>query len=88
MVGRSLLTVAALAIGGFLFLVLVGVWTRYEGEASALGFTSPSERYAASQAGFPNDPAGYRAELLRISQRYFAASPPQAGIAQQTTIEE
>ena len=38
MIGRILLTVAALAVTGFMLLVLIGLWDRYEQETAALGF--------------------------------------------------
>jgi hypothetical protein len=60
MFGRILLTLGGLAAAGFLFLVLIGFGDRYEKETKALGFSGLYERYRASQAGFPNDPQGYR----------------------------
>lgn len=61
MVGDILIRLAGFAVLGFLFLVLMGLWDRYERETAALGFSSVYERYLASQAGFPGDPQGYRA---------------------------
>ena len=61
MIGRILLTLAAVTVTGFVLLVLVGFWDRYEKEATALEFSGPYERYLATQAGFPNDPRAYRA---------------------------
>src|ERR1700738_4601068 len=58
--GRMLLTLGGLAAAGFLLLVLIGFGDRYEKETKALGFSGLYERYRASQAGFPNDPQGYR----------------------------
>jgi hypothetical protein len=72
MICRILLTVAGLAVAGFLLLVLIGVWAGYQQETAALGFSGPSERYLASQAGFPNDPKAYR-ESLRKMRRNSAA---------------
>jgi len=61
MIGRILLTLALLAVAGFVLLVLIGLWDRYEQETAALGFSGPYERYLASQAGFADDPKAYRA---------------------------
>jgi hypothetical protein len=61
MIGRILLTLAVLAVAGFVLLVLIGLWDRYEHETAALGFTGIYERYLASQAGFADDPKAYRA---------------------------
>src|SRR6516165_10056258 len=48
---RVLLTLAVLALGGFVLLVLIGLWDRYEKETAALGFSGIYERYVAWQAG-------------------------------------
>jgi hypothetical protein len=61
MIGRILLTLAVLAVAGFVLLVLIGLWDRYEQETAALGFNGIYERYLASQAGFADDPKAYRA---------------------------
>jgi hypothetical protein len=61
MIGRILLSLAALALAGFAALVLIGLWDRYSQETAALGFSGIYERYLASQAGFPGDPNAYRA---------------------------
>jgi hypothetical protein len=55
MIGRMLLGLAALAVACFVLLVLIGFWDRYSREGEALGFNGISERYLASQAGFPDD---------------------------------
>ena len=60
MIGDILSRLAAIAVVGFAFLVLMGLWDRYERGAAALGFSGPYERYLAAQAGFPDDPRGYR----------------------------
>jgi hypothetical protein len=91
MIGRILLTVLSLMVAGFVLLVLIGLWDRYEQEAVALGFNGPVERYAANQAGFPNDPEGYRAELLRMSQGYVAGDAEfslHAAIVRDVAMEE
>ena len=56
MIGRMLLTLAVLAVAGFVLLVLIGLWDRYEQETAALGFSGIYERYSASQADFSSDP--------------------------------
>jgi hypothetical protein len=60
-IGRILLTMAVLPVTGFILLVLIGLWDRYNKEATALGFSGSYERYLASQAGFPKDPEAYHA---------------------------
>ena len=59
MIGRILLTLAVLAVSGFVLLVLIGLWDRYEQETAALGFNGIYD--LASQAGFADDPKAYRA---------------------------
>jgi hypothetical protein len=61
MLGDILIRLAAFAILGFLFLVVMGLWDRYEREAAARGFSGVYEHFLASQAGFPGDPQAYRA---------------------------
>ena len=39
MIGRILLTLAVLAVAGFVLLVLIGLWDRYERDIVALGFS-------------------------------------------------
>ena len=60
MLGDILARLTAIAVVGLAFLVLVGLWDRYQREAAALGFSGPYERYLAAQAGFPDDPHSYR----------------------------
>src|SRR5262249_26378388 len=57
-IGRILLTVAALAVTGFMLLVLIGLWDRYEQQTAALGFSGIYEKYLAWQAGPSVDPKG------------------------------
>ena len=73
MIGRIILTLAALAVASFVLLALIGLWDRYEKETAALGFDGIYERYLASQAGFPDDPKAYRAadEAKRTQQAWF-----------------
>ena len=58
MIGRILLTLAVLAVAGFVLLVLIVLWDRYEQETAALGFNGIYERHLA---GFADDPKAYRA---------------------------
>jgi hypothetical protein len=78
MIGRILLTVAALAVTGFMLLVLIGVWDRYEQETAALGFSGIYERYLAWQAGFSVDPKGRAAEKAERA-RSFEQRPKLVG---------
>jgi hypothetical protein len=64
MLGDILIRLAALGALGFLFLVLMGLWDRYEREAAALGFSGVYEHFLASQAGFAGDPQGHRATFV------------------------
>jgi hypothetical protein len=64
MIGNILLRLTALALAGFVFLILAGLWDRYDQEARVLGFAGVHQHYPASRAGFPNDP-----------QAYFATAP-------------
>jgi hypothetical protein len=59
MIGDIRLRLTALALVGFVFLMLVGLWDRYDQEAKALGFSGIYQHYSASRAGFPNDPQAY-----------------------------
>lgn len=61
MLGDILIRLAGLAVLGFLFLVLMGLWDRYERETAALGFSGVYERYLAFQSGFAGDAQAYRA---------------------------
>ena len=54
MIGRTLLAIPLLAAGGFVLLVLIGLWDRYEKETAALGFRGIHERLAW-QADSSND---------------------------------
>ena len=60
---------ACRGVTGFVLLVLIGLWDRYEKEATALGFSGPYERYLASQAGFPNDPKAYHAAMFERARQ-------------------
>ena len=81
MIGRVLLTLTALAVTGFVLLVLIGLWDRYEKETAALGFSGIYERYLASQAGFADDPKAYRAAVEVERAR-------TAGVGETAAIEE
>jgi hypothetical protein len=75
MLGDILVRLAAFAVLGFLFLVSVGLWDRYEREAAALGFSGVYEHYLASRAGFAGDPQGYRATAAALRYVGEASSP-------------
>ena len=64
MIGRIWLTLAALTISGFLLLVMIGLWHRYEYQTGALGFSGIYERYFASQAD-PAEQKGGGEQLTR-----------------------
>jgi hypothetical protein len=82
--GRALMSLVRslvlLALAGLVALVLIGLADRYVRETAALGFSGTYERYQASLAGFPDDPAGYRAAVIgaRRRQADAAASAPRA----------
>ena len=62
MIIRTVLSSAVLALAGLLFVALSGhLWSRYQEETAALGFSGTYERYLAAQAGFADDSQGYRA---------------------------
>ena len=48
MIGRILLALAVLAVTGFVFLVLIGLWDRYEQEITA-GLSRIYERYLVAR---------------------------------------
>jgi len=50
MIGDILLRLTALALVGFVFLMLVGLWDRYDQQARALGFSGIVQHYLASRA--------------------------------------
>jgi hypothetical protein len=67
--GRALMSLVPLALAGFVALVLIGLADRYSRETATLGFSGAYERYQASLAGFPDDPAGYRAAVSGARRR-------------------
>ena len=79
MLGDFLIRLAGFAVLGFLFLVLMGLWDRYERETAAMGFSSVYERYLASQAGLADDPQAYRATA--DAERAWLAGGPRAMVA-------
>jgi len=81
MIGRILLTLALIAVAGFVLLVLIGLWDPYEQETGALGFSGTYARYLASQAGFAGDPKAYRAVVEAEHTRI-------AGVGETAAIEE
>jgi hypothetical protein len=84
---RMLLGVAALGLAGFAILVAIGLWDRYSLEAETLGFSGIYERNLASQAGFRNDPQGYRAVSAAARASQAVGSRP-ADSRQRVAIEE
>jgi hypothetical protein len=55
MMERVLLAGIAVAMTGFVLLVLIGLWDRYEKQAAALGFSEGDGRYWTPQAVSPRD---------------------------------
>src|SRR5260370_27821770 len=55
-IGRIFLTLALLAVSGFVLLVLIGLWDRYERETAASGLTGIYVGDLASQADLSYDP--------------------------------
>ena len=56
MMERVLVAGIVLAMTGFILLVLIGLWDRYEKQAAASGFNEADGRYLAQQAVSPRDP--------------------------------
>ncbi len=76
-----MLSLATFALAGFVLLVLIGLWDRYEQETKELGFSGLYERYLASQAGFADDLKAYRAVVEAERAR-------TAGVGEMAAIEE
>ena len=76
MVVRILLTLAVLAVTGFVLLVLIGLWDRYEREAAVLGFRGIYERYLTSQADFSSDPNPRAASEAERAQQAVGRGQP------------
>jgi FG-GAP repeat len=55
MIERVLLAAILFAMTGFVLLVLIGLWDRYEEQAPASGFNEAGGRYLAPQAVSPRD---------------------------------
>ena len=51
MIGRILLTVLGLMVAGFVLMVLIGLWDRYEQEAVALGFKRTCRTLCSNSVG-------------------------------------
>jgi len=66
MIGNILLRLTALALVGFLFLMLVGLCDRYDQQARALGFGGIVQHYLASRADWQADPAAADVGHVRI----------------------
>ena len=60
MLGSILIRLAAIAVLGFAFLVLVGLWTATSEALWPWASAVRSSATLALQAGFPDDPHGYR----------------------------
>src|SRR5262249_55168422 len=84
MMFRILLTLAVLAVIGFLLLVLIGLWDRYEKETAALGFSGIYERYWASQAGLSRK----RRSAARPESMRQAAVPREQPLPAQVSQQE
>jgi hypothetical protein len=76
MIARILLTLAVFAAAGFVLLVLIGLWDRYEREAAALGFRGIYERYLTSQADFSSDPNPRAASEAERAQQAVGREQP------------
>jgi hypothetical protein len=82
MIIRTVLSSAVLALVGLLFVALSSqLWNRYQEETAALGFSGVYERYLAAQAGFDDDPQGYRAFVE-------AERAPLPAVREASAIEE
>jgi hypothetical protein len=76
MIARILLTLAVFAAAGFVLLVLIGLWDRYEREAAALGFRGIYERYLTSQGDFSSDPNPRAASEAERAQQAVGREQP------------
>src|SRR5260370_34162677 len=77
MVGRILLTLAVLVVTGFVLLVLIGLWGRYEQQIAALDFRAIYERYlTAAFSGGPKDRVAAEAQRQGATGREQPAPPP------------
>jgi hypothetical protein len=77
MIGRILLTLAALVVAGFVLLVIIGLWGRYEQQIAALDFSAIYERYlTAGFSGGPKHRAAVEAQRQGAIGREQLAPPP------------
>jgi hypothetical protein len=80
-IGRVLLTLALIAVSGFVLLVLIGLWDRYEQKTAVSDFNGMHVGDLASEAHFSRDPkerATAEAELTRqdgVGQEQLAPAP-------------
>jgi hypothetical protein len=78
MIGRILLSLAILAVSGFVVLVLIGLWGRYEQQIAALDFSAMYERYlTAAYSGGPKDRGAVEAQSQGTTGReQLVTAPP------------
>jgi lipocalin len=76
---RILLTLALLAVNGFVLLVLIGLWDRYEQKTAASDFSGIHVEDLASQADFSRDPKGGVGREQLAPARFFQQVPKLVG---------
>jgi lipocalin len=76
---RILLTLALLAVSGFVLLVLIGLWDRYEQKTAASDFSGIHVEDLASQADFSRDPKGGVGREQLAPARFFQQVPKLVG---------
>jgi hypothetical protein len=77
---RILLRLAALVVAGFVLLVLIGLWSRYEQKTTGLDFRGIYERFFATQDGLSNNPQA-RTRIEAERSFFTAWLPQQASVA-------
>jgi len=86
MIERVLLAMILFAMTGFVVLVLIGLWDRYEKQAAASGFNEADERYLAPQAVSPRD-ADTRSDAMSEHTPHAAVARDRLGPASTHTFE-
>src|SRR5262245_13502854 len=81
MIERVLLAAILFAMTGFVLLVLIGLWDRYEKQAAASGFNESDERYLVPQAVSPRD-ADTRSNAMTEHAPHIAVARDGPGSAQ------
>jgi hypothetical protein len=77
MVGRILLTLVGLVVTGFVLLVLIGLWGRYEQQIAALDLSAIYARYlTAAFSGGPKDRVAVEAQPQGATAREQLATVP------------